>query len=219
VAGNGPSLYVLAGANGAGKSSIAGAMVRRAGADYFNPDEAARRIRAANPHISQEDANSAAWHQGTRLLRRAIAERLDFAFETTLGGRTITGLLEGAAADGAHVHVWYTGLATPEMHVARVRGRVARGGHDIPEETIGRRYDASRLNLIGLLPHLAELRLYDNSKEANPHQGHAPEPALLLHCSHGTIVYVRKLRDIPGWAKPIVAAALRGGGIIRALED
>jgi predicted ABC-type ATPase len=209
VADRGSSLYVLAGANGAGKSSVAGAMVRQSGAEYFNPDEAAQRIREANPRISQEDANSAAWHEGTRLLRRAIAERLDFAFETTLGGRTITGLLEGAASDGAHVHVWYTGLATPELHLARVRERVTRGGHDIPEETIRRRYDASRLNLIRLLPHLAELRLYDNSKEANPHEGKTPEPALLLHCSDGAIVYVRTLRDIPTWAKPIVAVALR----------
>ena len=51
-------------------------MFRHAGAEYFNPDEAARRILAANPGLSIEDANSAAWHQGRRLLERAIAERL-----------------------------------------------------------------------------------------------------------------------------------------------
>ena len=43
-----PRIYVLAGTNGAGKSSIGGAMIREAGSEYFNPDEAARRIRAAN---------------------------------------------------------------------------------------------------------------------------------------------------------------------------
>ena len=61
-------------------------MFRQAGADYFNPDEATARILAANPDISTAEANSAAWHEGKRLLERAIAERLDFAFETTLGG-------------------------------------------------------------------------------------------------------------------------------------
>jgi predicted ABC-type ATPase len=209
VAASGPSLYVLAGTNGAGKSSIAGAMIRRSGADYFNPDEAARRIRVANPHITQEDANSTAWLEGTRLLRRAINERLDFAFETTLGGRTIAALLEEAARSGAHVYVWYVGLSSPDLHVARVRARVERGGHAIPEEAIRGRYDSSRVNLIRLLPRLAELRLYDNSKDANPHKGIAPAPVLLLHWSHGAVVFLRELPSIPGWAKPIMAAALR----------
>lgn len=92
-----PCIYVLAGTNGAGKSSIAGAMLLRQGVAYFNPDEAARRIRAANPGTSQLQANSAAWHQGKRLLEKAISERLDFAFENTLGGHTITNVLERTA--------------------------------------------------------------------------------------------------------------------------
>ena len=104
---------MLAGTNGAGKSSIAGAMFRQAGAEYFNPDEAARLIQSANPGTSQEDANAAAWQQGERLLERAIAERCDFAFETTLGGKTITGLLERALSSGIEVRVWYVGLDTP----------------------------------------------------------------------------------------------------------
>ena len=63
----------------------------------------------------------------SRLLHQnAIAERLDFAFETTLGGRTITALLDEAASSGAHVHVWYVGLSSADLHVARVRARVER---------------------------------------------------------------------------------------------
>ena len=92
-------IYVLAGPNGAGKSSVVGAAIREKGADYFNPDEATRRIRAANPDISQRDANSAAWQHGRRLLEKAIAERLEFAMETTLGGDTIAALLRRALAD------------------------------------------------------------------------------------------------------------------------
>ena len=67
-----PRIYVLAGTNGAGKSSIAGAMLLRQRVEYFNPDEAARRILAANPGISQTQANSAAWHEGRRLLEREL---------------------------------------------------------------------------------------------------------------------------------------------------
>jgi predicted ABC-type ATPase len=204
-----PRIYVLAGTNGAGKSSIAGAMLLRQRVEYFNPDEAARRIRAANPGISQTQANGAAWHEGKRLLERAIAERLDFAFETTLGGRTITALLERAAARGFEVRIWYVGLNGPELHIARVRARVAKGGHDIPEPRIRERYDASRLNLIRLLPSLSELWVYDNSKDADPDAGVAPEPRLVLHVRHGAVVGPRDLARTPEWAKAIVAAVIK----------
>jgi len=203
-----PCLYVLAGTNGAGKSSIGGAMFRRQGAGYFDPDDAARLILAANPGITQAEANSAAWHEGRRLLERAIAERCTFAFETTLGGRTITTLLDRALSEGIEVRIWYVGLGSPDLHIARVRSRVARGGHDVPDETIRARYNASRLNLVHLLPKLTELRVYDNTREADPLAGIAPEPVLILHVARGAIVSSCDLRLAPQWAKPILAAAM-----------
>ena len=163
-----PRLYVLAGVNGAGKSSIGGATIRASGADYFNPDEAARKLIAANPGLDQTKANAAAWHQGRRLLERAIRERKDFAFETTLGGSTMPRLLTEAASEGFEVRIWYVGLASPDLHIERVRNRVRAGGHDIPESSIRRRWRHSRLNLVQLLPYLSELRVYDNSADADP---------------------------------------------------
>src|SRR6266852_1320948 len=123
------SIYVIAGVNGAGKSSVAGQAFRQSGADYYDPDEAARRFRAANHSLTQAEANSAAWHEGARLLKRAIDERLDFALETTLGANTIPRLLRQAANSGIGIYVWYVGLDSPEHHIARVKSRVARGGH------------------------------------------------------------------------------------------
>jgi predicted ABC-type ATPase len=205
-----PCIYVLAGANGAGKSSIGGAVIRAMGADYFNPDEATRRIQSARSHLSERDANSAAWHEGKRLLETAIARRLTFAFETTLGGTTITSLLQQALAEGGEVRVWYVGLATPELHLARVRARVARGGHDIPEGKIRERFERSRINLIRLLPHLTELRVYDNSADADPASGKLPAPLLVFHMVNGAIASMCDLSKVPGWAKPIVAAAMAG---------
>ena len=184
-------------------------MLRRSGADYFNPDEATARILAANPGISAADANSAAWHQGKRLLERAIAERLDFAFETTLGGHTISALLHEALRAGIEVRMWFVGLSSPELHMARVRARVARGGHDIPEEKIRERYDRSRINLIELMPRLTELRVYDNSFEADPHAGRAPQPTLILHLANGRIVEMVELAKTPQWAKALLAAAIK----------
>lgn len=204
-----PNIYVLAGVNGAGKSSIAGAAFRDKGADYYNPDEAAAALKQANPGLSQVQANSAAWHRGRELLERAIAGRLDFAFETTLGASTLPRMLLGAAGQGINVHVWYAGLAAPELHIARVRARVARGGHDIPEAAIRRRFEHSRLNLILLLPLLASLRVYDNSAEADPATGKAPRPVLVLHMVRGRILNPQDLARVPDWAKPIAAAAIK----------
>lgn len=200
---------MLAGTNGAGKSSIAGAMFRRAGADYFNPDEATARILAANPGITSDDANSTAWSQGKRLLERAIAEHLDYAFETTLGGRTITALLQRALAAGIEVRVWFVGLNSPELHLARVRARVVRGGHDVPETKIRERYDQSRINLIALMPWLTELRVFDNSEEADPHAGRLPRPALVLHLEGGTILQMIAPAETPRWARALLAAAIK----------
>jgi predicted ABC-type ATPase len=209
-------IYVLAGTNGAGKSSIAGAMLRQAGSEYFNPDEAARLILARNPGLTGEAANGAAWQVGKRLLERAVATRGHFAFETTLGGRTITEILAGAVAAGLEVRIWYVGLDGPELHVARVRARVARGGHDIPEARIRARYDSSRLNLIRLLPGLTALWVYDNSVDADPQAGAAPAPRLVLHMAATRVVTACGPEDTPEWAKPIVAAALKIGATAQA---
>lgn len=212
-----PRIFVLAGTNGAGKSSIGGAMIRHRGGLYFNPDEAARAIRERNPQLSQTQANSAAWHEGKRLLQQAIAARRDYAFETTLGGNSVVKLLEEAARQGYEVRIWYAGLASPEHHIERVKARVAKGGHDIPEADIRRRFDHSRLQLIRLLPHLAELRVYDNTAQADPTAGVPPKPMLVMHWQgasvlgepRGRVMAPADLRATPHWAKPIVAAALK----------
>ncbi|MBV8966094.1 MAG: ZTL protein [Mycobacteriaceae bacterium] len=199
---------MLAGVNGAGKSSIGGATFRAAGADYYNPDEAAAELMAVNQGLDQVRANTAAWRQGKRLLERAIAERLDFAFETTLGGSTIARLLAEAAPQGIEVRMFYVGLASPDAHMARVRQRVRAGGHDIPDATIRRRWRHSRQNLVQLLSVLAELRLYDNSLDADPAAGQLPQLRLVLHLQRGEVVGPSELSSTPQWAKPIVAAAL-----------
>ncbi|MGH7670951.1 MAG: AAA family ATPase [Gemmatimonadaceae bacterium] len=207
-----PRIVVLAGVNGAGKSSVVGAMIRAAGSYYFNPDEATRLILERNPGAALAEANAAAWAEGTRLLEHAITAHKDYTFETTLGGHTIVALLERAADAGCAVTVIYVGLATVEQHMARVRARVAAGGHAIPDARIRARYRTSREHLIRLLPRLHELKVYDNSVEADPLAHHAPVPVLLLHRHpSGEVTHV-PLRHVPSWAKPIVMAALKRAG-------
>jgi predicted ABC-type ATPase len=202
-----PRIYVLAGVNGAGKSSVGGAMLEEAGAAFYNPDTAAREFRLKLPEIGQEEANGLAWQEGRRLLERAIDERMDFAFETTLGGNTMASLLEKASSARMEVRIWYVGLESADLHIARVRSRVA-----IPEAKIRERYARSRMKLIELLPHLAELKVFDNTEEGDPQKGQAPSPRLLLHMKWGKIVSSAELSLVPPWAKPILQAAIKSSG-------
>ena len=206
-----PRIYVLAGVNGGGKSSVGGATFRASGADYYNPDEVAREMLDKRPGLTRTEANKEAWRIGRALLERAIQERRTFAFETTLGGNTIPRLLAKAAKSGIEILIWYVGLNSPELHIERVAARVRRGGHPIPEEMIRQRYERSRLNLIQLLPSLTALRVYDNSEDAEPEDGEVPAPRLVLHLEAGRILGPEDLSQTPDWAKPIVAAALQAG--------
>ena len=205
-------IFVLAGCNGAGKSSLGGQAFEAAGVPYFNPDLAAREATAAasaqGRSLTQVEANAWAWSEGVARLRRAIAEHRNYALETTLGGETIVGLLLEAAAAGLGVSVWFVGLESVELHVARVAHRVARGGHDIPRSDIERRYVRGRLNLIRLLAVLRQLVVYDNSAHADPAAPAKVRPRLVLRMAGGVIAAPADLSRTPEWAKPVVAAAL-----------
>ncbi len=204
-----PTILVLAGVNGAGKSSIGGEFAQTDGNFFFNPDQVAARIRSLHPDISHGLANAHAWQIGKSLLEEAIRTGRDYRFETTLGGRTIPSLLDGASAAGHQLHVWFCGLSSPELHLARVRRRAGRGGHDIPEEKIRERWRSSRENLVRLLPLIHHLRVYDNSREADPAVGECPQPVLLLEMRECRITAPDDLSGAPEWAQAILAAAIR----------
>lgn len=203
-----PRLLVLAGVNGAGKSSIGGGTLARAGGAWFNPDDFARALMAGQDY-TQAQANIEAWQEGMRRLDEALARGHDHAFETTLGGNTVPAKLVEAAKTH-DVMMWFCGLDSPEHHLARIRLRVRQGGHDIPEAKVRERYESSIRNLLRLLPHLSQLRVYDNSADAPVGQP-IPNPRLLLKLDAGQIAWpldAATLRQTPDWAKPILEAAL-----------
>lgn len=207
-------ITVLAGTNGAGKSSIAGRALREAHGVYFNPDEESQRILAGNPGMPLQQANGSAWQKSVSLLRAAIRDGSDYSFETTLGGNTVTQLLLAAAQAGHRLSIWYCCLDRPERHLTRVAARVAAGGHDIPAATVRTRYDLSRQNLVLLMPHVTDLRVYDNSVEADPAAGLSPTPLLVLEIANKTLRFPAtgdQLRATPAWAKPLVACAMQLG--------
>jgi len=203
-----PVVYVLAGVNGAGKSSIGGHLLEAMGLSWFNPDAFARELRAATG-CPQEDANAQAWQEGMRRLDDAVRTGAHFAFETTLGGNTVPQRLHAATATH-DLLVWFAGLDTPERHIARVTARVAAGGHDIPGSKIRERYPAALANLVALMPVIAHLQVYDNSVEAARGKP-VPDPLPVLETIEGEVAYptnAGELARTPEWAKPLVEAAL-----------
>ncbi len=203
-----PTITVIAGTNGAGKSSILGEYLRQHGGEYFNPDELARQLREQHPKLKQEDANGLAWSAGRDRLVEAIEHGHDYVFETTLGGNTMPRLLAEAAARGHRLVIWYIGLAAPETHIKRVQSRVQRGGHPISASKIHERFTRSLENLIMLLPLLSECRVFDNSHSVAIDQGEAPQPVSLLYVRDVEMVASIDLEQVPEWAKPVFAACL-----------
>lgn len=174
---------------------------------YFNPDSSATRLIAEG--TPREEANTIAWRLGYDALRNAVDHGENFAFETTLGGESIAAELRRAVRLKRQVHILYVGLKSVELHIKRVRARVSRGGHDIPEQTIRRRYVKSLANLVGFIGKVASLQVFDNSDES---PDGVPRAKLVFHMKRTRIVEPDRatlLRETPEWAKPLVAAALR----------
>ncbi|QXI28076.1 AAA family ATPase [Pseudomonas vanderleydeniana] len=209
-AGERPFIFVLAGVNGAGKSSVGGALLAEHGLDWFNPDSFAREL-ASSLGIDPQRANGLAWEHGRKQLEDALRERRNHAFETTLGGNTIA-LMLAQAAQTHDVIMLFCGLSSPEQHLRRVRLRVARGGHDIPEPKIRERWVNSRVNLISLMPYLTHLQVFDNSTDVAPGEA-IPDPLLVLEMAGGQLLSpdpkdAQALQAIPVWARPLVQAAI-----------
>jgi predicted ABC-type ATPase len=198
---------VAAGTNGAGKSAIVGEFLGGRGAPYFNPDLVARKL--IDRGVPRDEANARAWNLGFEGLQGAIAHKEHFTFETTLGGNSIARELHRAIDAGLAVCLWYVGLASPEQHIARVKARVARGGHDIPVAKIRERYPRSLANLVSFLGKAAEIHVFDNSVETLDGVPHARlvfrmRGQRIVAPDLGSLIY-----DTPDWAKPIAAAAIR----------
>ena len=133
-----PRLYIISGCNGAGKTTASYTMLPEMleCSEFVNSDEFAKGLSPFKP----ERASIQASRYMITKIRYLLKKQKDFAVETTLATRTLLKTVRMAQNAGYTVTLLYFWLNSPELAIERVRARVEAGGHDIPEETIRRRY-------------------------------------------------------------------------------
>ncbi len=158
-----PTCFIIAGPNGAGKTTFALRYLPQiAGCHNFvNSDLIAYGLYPF-------DSLSAQYEAGRLYLRRIYAnirKQVDFAFETTLAGRSHIKLLKKLRRDGWRVVLFFLWIPDADFSKNRVRERVKQGGHNIPDDTIYRRFPRVMHNLITVyIPLCDKVICYDNSK-------------------------------------------------------
>ncbi len=156
------NLYIIAGCNGAGKTTASYTMLPDIlnCHEFVNADEIAKGISPFQPEKASIDAGRIMLHRIKDLTNR----NQDFALETTLASRTYVKFIKNAKEKGYFVTLIFFWLNTPELAVKRVSNRVEEGGHNIPIEVIYRRYKSGIKNLNNLYLSIADFwMIIDNS--------------------------------------------------------
>lgn len=157
-----PDLYIIAGCNGAGKTTASLSVLKEMlnCNEFVNADSIAAGLSPLNPE-------SVAIEAGRLMLTRInklINEKVDFAFETTLATKSYQSLIKTAKNNDYQVWLLFFWLPNAEVAIARVASRVKNGGHFIPEEVIMRRYRRGIANLVHIYYQLADIWfVLDNS--------------------------------------------------------
>lgn len=155
-------LYIIAGPNGAGKTTFAHEFLPKYAdcKNFVNADLIAEAMAPFSPE-------TAAFRAGRMMLEEMHSfarKRVSFAFETTLAGRSYLAFLRSLRGEGYEIHLFFLSLKSVELALSRVQERVSRGGHDVPEQIVRRRFDRSMRNFLEHYRPLADVwTLFDNS--------------------------------------------------------
>ncbi len=160
-----PNLYIIAGCNGAGKTTASFTVLPEMlnCEEFVNADEIARGLSPLKPE-------NAAIEAGRIMLQKIdgfIKQEKDFAFETTLATRSYTNTIRKAQKKGYNVTLLFFWLDSTNLAIERVKTRVSEGGHNIPSDIIVRRYYNGLKNLFNLyIPQADYWMVFDNSNMA-----------------------------------------------------
>lgn len=143
-----PTCWIIAGPNGSGKTTFALEYLPKVVVcnNFVNAD----LIAAGLSPLAPDRGLLAASRIFLREIEAHISCREDFAFETTLAGRSYLRLIERMRNNGWQVELIYLALPSVEMSKLRVAERVAHGGHNIPQQDIKRRFPRSLYNLLNI---------------------------------------------------------------------
>ena len=159
-----PKIVIIAGPNGAGKTTFAQEfLVKEAGcADFINADLIARGLSPFNPEKVAIQAGKIMLAE----IARRVTRKESFAFETTLSGRNYARHIPRWRKAGYHVKLIFLSLPSADAAVARVKMRVAQGGHDVAEGVVRRRFGLGLLNFKNVYRSLVDnWVLYDSSTD------------------------------------------------------
>jgi predicted ABC-type ATPase len=156
-----PNLYIIAGCNGAGKTTASFTILPEMlnCKEFVNADSIAAGLSPFNPESVAIEAGRIMLMRINELLRAGV----DFAFETTLATRSYLSLINDAQAAGYKVTLLFIWLDSPETAIQRVARRVAKGGHNIPQDVVARRYYRGISNLIALFIPITDTWMIVNS--------------------------------------------------------
>jgi predicted ABC-type ATPase len=161
-----PTIYVLAGPNGAGKTTFAHSylLAEVSCPVFLNADYLAKGLSPLEPQLAALRAGKLMLQEFERL----VNERTTFAIETTLSGTTLAERLRAAQGQGYRLVLYYMWLPSVKLSKERVKLRVSKGGHNIPEKDIERRFGRSLENLRTIYLPLAENWSLIKSDTATP---------------------------------------------------
>lgn len=158
-----PDLFIISGCNGAGKTTASYTILPELLQikEFVNADEIARGLSPFRPEKVSIEAGKIMLHR----LQHLLFQKQNFAFETTLSSRSFITLIKEAKEIGYTINLIYYWLDSVELAIERVKTRVAEGGHNIPMDTIIRRYYAGLKNFIILYRDKVDYwMLIDNSQ-------------------------------------------------------
>lgn len=157
----GPVMVIVAGPNGSGKSTTT-AQFSKDGYEVIDPDRIARNLSPNSP----EDYSVAAGRQAINRARQNILQGNSFLVETTLSSKGVyQRLVDSAKQKGFSVKLAYISTEDPQINIARVADRVAKGGHNVPDDDVVRRYYRSLDNLGEFFDKADDKAIIDNSAD------------------------------------------------------